>query len=446
MKKNDEHTDDKKGFTEKQKQELKKYAVYGLLFVLFLGVIWLIFKPTESELAEENKGIGLNTEIPSPEGVELTQNKKNAYEQDYLKQKQKEKVKNLNNFALLAFGKDTINSDRKTNKDDPEERKVSLQLPESHKKTPLPAIQNSVDTYKKANEAVSGFYNSSNHESEEIKKLKDEIEKLKGEIQEHSQKQNTLDEHTQLMERSYQLAAKYFPQSTGKTVNQAETNTEPAGTNTVNNSHQKRKVVSVRKLSDHIVSALPQNMSDQEYIEAFSQERNSGFHTIGNNSSRSFNGNAIQVCIDRNQTISDGQSISLRLLVPIQVGDIIIPKNSLVAGKGSIQGERLLITVNSIEYDKMIFDVDLKAYDIDGQLGVFIPDMIEVNAAKEIAGNMGNNLGTSISLTQSAGQQIASDLGKSLIQGTSQYIQKKVRTIKINLKASYHLLLVAEKN
>ena len=42
--------------------------------------------------------------------------------------------------------------------------------------------------------------------------------------------------------------------------------------------------------------------------------------------------------------------------------------------------------------------------------------------------------------------QLASDLGKGLIQGTSQYIAKKMRTVKVHLKAGYRVMLYQEKN
>ena len=40
-----------------------------------------------------------------------------------------------------------------------------------------------------------------------------------------------------------------------------------------------------------------------------------------------------------------------------------------------------------------------------------------------------------------AGAQIASDLGKGVIQGVSQYVTKKMRTVKVTLKAGHRLLL-----
>ncbi|WP_152911387.1 conjugative transposon protein TraM, partial [Bacteroides fragilis] len=52
----------------------------------------------------------------------------------------------------------------------------------------------------------------------------------------------------------------------------------------------------------------------------------------------------------------------------------------------------------------------------------------------------------SINISTDAGAQLASDLGKGLIQGTSQYIAKKMRTVKVHLKAGYRVMLYQPEN
>ena len=47
----------------------------------------------------------------------------------------------------------------------------------------------------------------------------------------------------------------------------------------------------------------------------------------------------------------------------------------------------------------------------------------------------------SINISTDAGAQIASDLGKGVIQGVSGYVAKKMRTVKVTLKAGHRLLL-----
>ena len=64
-----------------------------------------------------------------------------------------------------------------------------------------------------------------------------------------------------------------------------------------------------------------------------------------------------------------------------------------------------------------------------------------------MAANLGQNLGTSISITnQSAGDQLLSEVGRGAIQGVSQYISKKMRTVKIHLKAGYRVMLYQEED
>ena len=66
------------------------------------------------------------------------------------------------------------------------------------------------------------------------------------------------------------------------------------------------------------------------------------------------------------------------------------------------------------------------------------------DAAKEAMANIGAGLGTSISFAQSAGQQVAMDITRGLMQGGSQYLAKKFRTVKVHLKANYQVMLYAK--
>lgn len=79
----------------------------------------------------------------------------------------------------------------------------------------------------------------------------------------------------------------------------------------------------------------------------------------------------------------DGQTVKLRLLEPLQAGNVIVPKNSLVSGSAKVQGERLEILVSSLEYAGNIIPVELAVYDSDGQKGLSVPSSLEQEAAKK---------------------------------------------------------------
>ena len=57
----------------------------------------------------------------------------------------------------------------------------------------------------------------------------------------------------------------------------------------------------------------------------------------------------------------------------------------------------------------------------------------------------GSNSSTSVMLTQNAGQQVAADLSKGVVQGISGYFAKKVRTLNVTLKSGHQVFLVSKK-
>ena len=130
----------------------------------------------------------------------------------------------------------------------------------------------------------------------------------------------------------------------------------------------------------------------------------------------------------------------------MRAGNILIPANTLVTGACRISGERLEVTINSIQYAGNIIPVELQVYDMDGQSGIFVPNNDEVKAAKEVASTLASSAGTSIMISDNAGSQLAADMGKGLIQGASQYISKKMSVVKVTIKANYKLLLLPKAN
>ena len=106
------------------------------------------------------------------------------------------------------------------------------------------------------------------------------------------------------------------------------------------------------------------------------------------------------------------------------IGSGLIPRNTTIIGYARIQGERLEIEITSVECEGSIYDVELQVYDSDGQEGINIPQSMESDALHEIGANMGSTMGSSINISTNTGAQIASDVGRGLINGVSQYLTK----------------------
>lgn len=423
----------KKGLKPGQKQQLKKYAVFALMFLVFGGSMWLIFKPSEKGKANED-GLGLNTELPMPQENKMIRNKISAFEQE--KFFQEAPVRSLESFSSLIGKDEPTKIDLSFNDEQIEKQSVSRGY--SGSKQPKRAIKSSATAYKGINQTLDNFYDEPKTTPED-EKLQNEIEDLKAQLAE-TQKATSIDEQLLLMEKSYQLASKYMPEPPKQRLVEVPDDTVhfpvEKKKNTVSIEH-------VKTVNEQVTSALKQEISDTAFVEQVSQSRNYSFITAGKKELQN-NRNTIWACVDSNQKLINGQNVKLRLLEPIETNGIEFPQHSLITGIAQIQGERLHIIVNSLEHEGNIIPVQLAAYDTDGQQGLFIPGSADVNAIKEITASMGRDAGTSINISQgtTAGQQLAADVGRSFIQGASQFVSKKIRSSKVSLKAGHRLLLM----
>ena len=421
--------------TPKQMQQRKKLLVYPLMGLLFLGSMWLIFAPSDKK-DEGGETVGaFNADIPLPENDGIIGDKRKAYEQAQVEKKQADKVRSLQDFAFAA--------DNGTDE-------VEMELPDSEpEREPFrdysgssrgKGVNSSTVAYRDINRQLGTFYETPKVD-EEKEELKRQVEELTARLDAQQGQAGGIDEQVALMEKSYELAAKYMGQNGQAGQSGAVVQVPVTGQNTGQGTG--KPAVAVQAARQQTVSGLQQPMSDAEFMRAYSQPRNYGFNTaVG--SGYAMGKNTIRACIHQDQTIMDGQTVKLRLLEPLQAGNLVIPQNTLVSGTGKVQGERLDIVVSSIEYRGNLLPVELAVYDSDGQKGLSVPSSLEQEAAKEALANIGGGLGTSISFAQSAGQQIAMDLTRGVMQGGSQYLAKKFRTVKVHLKAGYELMLYAK--
>lgn len=421
--------------TPKQMQQRKKLLVYPLMGLLFLGSMWLIFAPSDKK-DEGGETVGaFNADIPLPENDGIIGDKRKAYEQAQVEKKQADKVRSLQDFAFAA--------DNGTDE-------VEMELPDSEpEREPFrdysgssrgKGVNSSTVAYRDINRQLGTFYETPKVD-EEKEELKRQVEELTARLDAQQGQAGGIDEQVALMEKSYELAAKYMGQNGQAGQSGAIVQVPVTGQNTGQGTG--KPAVAVQAARQQTVSGLQQPMSDAEFMRAYSQPRNYGFNTaVG--SGYAMGKNTIRACIHQDQTIMDGQTVKLRLLEPLQAGNLVIPQNTLVSGTGKVQGERLDIVVSSIHYRGNILPVELAVYDNEGMKGLSIETSLEREAAKEAMANIGSGLGTSISFAQSAGQQVAMDITRGLMQGGSQYLAKKFRTVKVHLKAGNPLMLYAK--
>lgn len=404
--------------TPAERLKRQKMIVLPAMVLVFLGAMWLIFAPSSDK--EKQPGIGgYNTEIPDAdqEDRHIIGDKVKAYAQKEMEERRASRSRSMQELG------DMFDHEVEETETEPEPAKVS---------TPQ-TIRSSATAYRDLNTTLGNFYEQPANEDKEMDELLERIASLETALENEKGRNSDMDE-VALMEKSYELAAKYMGGQNNPTVEARSV--RKAG---------KNKAMPVKQVTHQVVSALGQPTGNAEFVATHTTERNYGFNTAVGGTAVSEK-NTLSACINGAQSVTDGQAVKLRLLEPMAVADRIIPRNAALVGAARIQGERLGITITSLEYEGMVIPVELSVYDTDGQPGIFIPNSMELDAVKEVAANMGGSLGSSINISTDAGAQLASDLGKGLIQGTSQYIAKKMRTVKVHLKAGYKVMLYQDEN
>ncbi|MGF7232002.1 conjugative transposon protein TraM, partial [Arachidicoccus sp.] len=151
--------------------------------------------------------------------------------------------------------------------------------------------------------------------------------------------------------------------------------------------------------------------------------------------------NNMQAVVYRDQEIVTGATVQLMLTNDILVNHILIPKNSFVFGRATLQGERLEITIPSIRYRDKILPVRLSVYDLDGLKGIYIPGTINRDGSKQGADRAIQSIGLS-----SLNPSVSAEAAAAGIETAKSLLSKKVKLVRVELKAGYQVLLFDENN
>ena len=378
--------------TPAERERLKRIAVYTVLCLSCLVCIWLIFAPSGDDDAVKGKA---NTELPDGTTDGMPDTKIKAYEQAA---DAEQRASQQDNLVHLSESLDTIRQSADTVPDE---------------------IQTSAEAYQQAQASLQDFYIPETSDADlQVAELQERIAELEMQQSQPDYGKSAPDE-MELLERSYQLDAQY--------MGNGNTNGGNCPPPAQSEEKGKRNVQPVAQVNRNVVSSLSATSSR-------------GFNTsVGGKPTTAKN--TIAAVVAGNQSVVDGESVKLRTTEPMWIGNRLIPRNTIITGSARIQGERLEIEITSVECEGSIYEVELQVYDSDGQEGINIPQSMESDALHEIGANMGSSMGSSINISTNTGAQIASDVGRGLINGVSQYLTKKLRTVKVHLKAGYRVML-----
>ena len=408
---------------KKQQEQLRKALVFGGLGLLCALSLWFIFAPSDKDKAAEQEG--LNKDIPEATVRQLTDNKLKSYELGDKSASESETQAEIGRLSDY-FAEEPTSLDTQGQ-------------PSSTK------IEGSLQRYEENKRLLSSFY-ATDPNAEERDALRAENEGLREALRKkESEADDEEEKQLRLMERSYQMASKYLPKGgelPAKAFLRAEERpiVEPEAESTL--QEPRMEVLAEPK---HMVSNLAQPMADSTFIQEYgSRERHLGFHSALAQPS-SIERNTLPVVVDHTTALREGDYVALRLLESAHIGELRIPRQSLLIAQAKLGGNRLHLLVKSLEIGGRIIPVKLSAYDLDGQEGIYIPGVEQVSALKELGANIGGSVGTSFTFASSAKDQIISEAARGVMQGASQLLQKKLRTLQVTLKGGYRLFLVSSK-
>jgi conjugative transposon TraM protein len=182
--------------------------------------------------------------------------------------------------------------------------------------------------------------------------------------------------------------------------------------------------------------ATSENVSFEDSI--IQQSTDNAFFGLQNEPdlSQSEDFSTISAVVHQDQLLQNASIIKLRLLQDIFIKGTRIPAGTFLFGECSLGNQRLEIRFNSIAYNNIIYPVQLNAFDIDGNEGIYIPGAIGRDEAKNGADRAIQQMQLA-TLNPSFGAQAAT----AGIQAAQNFLSKKIKRVQVTVKAGHRVLL-----
>ena len=415
-------------------KELKKRKMFLILPILILPFLTLLFwtlgggKNTSNENFKEDKR-GFNVLLPNPKFKEDSAlDKMSYYDQAAIDSlKLQEQIKKDPNYTSSLFAEDSLPLSGKLDIDPAIYRKGKTALNTSSFRSEneqqvyqkLEALQKAIAEPPKSVENDQDmrefeYGGSSGTASQDMKSLEQMMSAMNAPVGPDPELQ-------QLGGMLENILDIQHPERVQEKLRQSSKN-------------QKGKVFSVSKNIEeqHITSLQVSSVNDAV--------KSNSFYSFDQDIVNDEQGNALEAVVHETQTIVNGSIVKLRLTNDIFINGVLVPRNSFVFGTAALKGERLEVKINSIKYKNFIFPVELSVYDMDGIDGIFIPGAINRDVAKASADRSMQSFGIE-GLNDSWGAQ-AAGMG---VEAAKTLLSKKVKLIKVVVKAGYQVLLYDEK-
>ncbi|PZX51504.1 conjugative transposon TraM protein [Algoriphagus ratkowskyi] len=191
----------------------------------------------------------------------------------------------------------------------------------------------------------------------------------------------------------------------------------------------------VSKASDNrAISSL--ETTDEMAPTSVNTASSNGFYGLENSDFPNSSANTIKAVVHETQTLMSGATVKLRLTEDASINGLILPKDLLIFGTASLNGERLIIDITHIRVNDQLLPVALAVHDADGMAGIYIPGSI----SREVATQSGDRAiqGFGISTFDTSLEAQAASAG---IETAKSFLGKKIKQVSVTVKAGYQVWL-----
>lgn len=155
-------------------------------------------------------------------------------------------------------------------------------------------------------------------------------------------------------------------------------------------------------------------------------------------------------------SVTNGEELKIRLLEPLRIlgkdEKIILPIGTLIPCTAKIGSDRLFLNIEGIFHENRLHPVNISVYDIDGREGLNVPALLNSQSSNRLINNLSSPISggqffmPTGSVSQQVGSSIAMNLAQNAIQTGSQYLRKKTKIQKVEIRSNYKIILFNSKS
>src|SRR5690606_20278322 len=174
-------------------------------------------------------------------------------------------------------------------------------------------------------------------------------------------------------------------------------------------------------------------------VKKYSQE-NPAFNTL----KASEDDFLIKAIIDENRTVYADSRLRIRILEDLHVAGYRIEKGTFLYAKISgFSAQRVELTISSIMHKGSIIPIDLKIYDQDGQVGLYVPNSAFREFSRDLAGS--TSQGININTVMENNSQLFMSTLQRMFQSSSSTLSKHIRRNRAHIKYNSLIYLLDPK-